>query len=285
MSAATLATHTSTRPSEAADWFASWFDSPHYHRLYAHRDVAEASRFLDRLIESGYLTAGAHVLDLGCGAGRHSRYLASKGFDVTGLDLSEESLNKARLNAGENVRFVRQDMRLPFHGRFGHVLNLFTSFGYFADPADNLSVLHNIAGVLEPDGTLVLDYLNVRYAERHLKGDEVIERDSTTFRISRWSDECAIFKRILIEDGPAPAHELVERVAKLTLADFRFTFGLCGLTLETTFGDYELGPYDENVSPRLVLIARRAAPAAGRTLTPREVPAYAADGFRRHAQV
>jgi len=57
---------------ERSEWFASWFDSSHYHKLYAHRDETEAARFLDELIARLRPRHGARVLDLGCGAGRHS---------------------------------------------------------------------------------------------------------------------------------------------------------------------------------------------------------------------
>src|SRR5262245_33291338 len=124
------------RTDIAPEWFTTWFDSEHYHRLYANRTSGEAAHLIDRLIERRHLSCGGTVLDLGCGSGRHSRYLSEKGFDVTGLDLSAESLALARRYEGENLRFVRQDMRLPFRtGPFDHVLNLFTSFGYFDDPA------------------------------------------------------------------------------------------------------------------------------------------------------
>jgi 2-polyprenyl-3-methyl-5-hydroxy-6-metoxy-1,4-benzoquinol methylase len=94
MIATATATHTSatSAPSANLEWFASWFDSEHYHRLYAHRDEREASRFIDRLIARLRPATGADVLDLGCGSGRHATRLASHGLRVTGLDLSAESL-------------------------------------------------------------------------------------------------------------------------------------------------------------------------------------------------
>ena len=61
-----------------AEWFASWFDSPHYHRLYAHRNVAEAAGFIDALVDRLRPRAGARMLDLGCGAGRHAIHLAEE---------------------------------------------------------------------------------------------------------------------------------------------------------------------------------------------------------------
>jgi len=279
MNAATITTH-SRRES---DWFASWFDSAHYHRLYTHRSDAEAARFVDALIDRGHLTARASVLDLGCGAGRHARHLASKGFDVTGLDLSEESLRVARLDEGPGLRFVRQDMRLPFgDGRFDHVLNLFTSFGYFDGVDDDLTVLQNIAASLRPGGSVVIDYLNVVEAERRLKPAEETERDGVVYRISRWADGRHIFKRIAVREGGAAPIAFVERVAKLRFEDFRFLFALCGLEMGETYGDYALAPFDLSSSPRLIVTGRKpagAGSAAG------EVLADAADRLGRHPEI
>ena len=149
---------TTTTAQREPEWFASWFDSAHYQTLYAHRSQAEAARFIDALIARKTLTAGAAVLDLGCGAGRHARYLAAQGFDVTGLDLSEESLRLARGGESATLRFVRQDMRQRFgDGQFDHVVNLFTSFGYFDDLGDHLTVIDNIASSLRPAGSVVID--------------------------------------------------------------------------------------------------------------------------------
>lgn len=273
---------TAIQPSAKPEWFASWFDSEHYHRLYSHRDDREAVSFIDRLIARLRPVPGADVLDLGCGSGRHARRLASHGLNVTGLDLSAESLTLARARASATAaidastpRFVRQDMRQPFgDAAFDHVFNLFTSFGYFEDPADHLAVVRNMAAALRAGGTLALDYLNVRHAERWLTPEEIIRRDRVTYRISRWSDSEAIHKRIII--GAAGPMEHVERVAKLTLEDFRFLFALSGLEVEEIYGNYQLAPFDVESSPRLIIVARRPA---------REVLPDAAHGLGRHAQI
>src|SRR5262245_58494236 len=262
-----------------AEWFASWFDSEHYHRLYVHRGDEEAAGFVDALIARHLLQAGASVLDLGCGTGRHSKRLASKGFDVTGVDLSAESLRVAKANENANLRFTRQDMRLPFGSRaFDCVVNLFTSFGYFEDPADNLTVVRNVAESLKPGGTFILDYMNVQYAESHLTGDEATEREGVSYHISRWTDAEHVFKRIAIDDHRSQPLEWTERVAKLGLEDFRFMLALCDLTIEATFGDYQLSPFDADASPRLILVARKTA-IERRALPARKLPADAADRF------
>src|SRR5215470_17435408 len=238
-------------PTEQPQWYESWFDSPHYQALYVHRDVHEAAGFVSRLLERLPLESGANILDLGCGTGRHARQLASHGLRVLGLDLSAESIRLARLHETRDLRFRRQDMRLPFGMEtFDAVFNLFTSFGYFEDPAEHLAVVEHIARALKPGGWLVLDYLNVVVAERGLVHEEVIERDGLSFHVARWANAEHLFKQIEIDDGAA-RRVFVERVAKFTINDFRFLFGICGLRIDATFGDYQLAPWDKNSSPRL----------------------------------
>jgi SAM-dependent methyltransferase len=247
------------RSTNPVPWYESWFDSPHYQTLYAHRDAGEAAAFIDRLLTRLPLAPGSRVLDLDCGTGRHARQLAAHGHSVLGVDLSSASIHAAKQHETHALWFRRQDMRLPLGVRaFDAVFNLFTSFGYFEDPADDLAVVENIVRALTPRGWLVLDYLNARVAERDLRTSEILERDGTVFQINRWADATHLFKRIEIVAG-GPPRVFVERVAKFTLADFRFLFELCGLRLEATYGDYHLAPFEEDSSPRLVLIARKAS--------------------------
>jgi SAM-dependent methyltransferase len=266
-----------------AEWFSTWFDSPHYHRLYADRNDAEAAGFTDALIGRLRPRPGARVLDLGCGAGRHARRLASKGFDITGIDLSASSIAEAKKAERPHLRFRRQDMRLPFGNlTFDYVFNFFTSFGYFEDEGDHQTVARNMAAALKKGGRLVLDYLNVRYADANLMPREEKTVDGICYRITRWVDRGFFFKRIVMDDGKvgAPAQH-VEQVARFTLGDFERMLGAYGLTIEQVYGNYQLGPYDTCTSPRLILVARKVAG----DLLPRQVFADTADGLGRHAEV
>ena len=246
----------------ATEWFATWFDSPHYHRLYAHRDVAEAAAFVDGLIARLNPAAGARMLDLGCGAGRHARRLADFGFDVTGLDLSADSIRLANANAHERLRFARHDMREPFGvERFDYVLNLFTSFGYFDTAEEHLAVVRNVSTSLKPGGVFVLDYLNVKLAEAQLTPYETIERGSVRYAISRRSDAWHIFKAITVEQDGATSLAYEERVARFSREDITLMLALYGLTVETVSGDYALRPFDVETSPRLIVIARKTGTA------------------------
>ncbi len=273
MTPALLEQHT----APATEWFASWFDSPYYHKLYAYRDDAEAQRFIDALVAYLHPRAGADMLDLGCGAGRHSRQLAAHGFHVTGLDLAASSIRQAQQLEQPDLRFRRHDMRVPFGAEvFDYVFNFFTSFGYFADPFEHLVVVSNIAEALRPGGRLVLDYLNVAPAEARLTPTETKVIEGVTYRLSRWTDPREFHKQIVVDDPSARRPlRFEERVAKLRLADFETMFGCYGLTIERVFGDYQLGAFDVKTSPRVILVAKKdeSAPA----LLPLESAPHAAE--------
>src|SRR5438067_3442621 len=117
-----------SRPTER-DWFEDWFGEE-YLAVYPHRDRREADVVVSFLRDRLAGKSVERVLDLACGAGRHSRALG-KLWWTTGFDLSEALLRVARREA-KDACYVRGDMRLlPFRtGSFSLVVNLFTSFGY-----------------------------------------------------------------------------------------------------------------------------------------------------------
>lgn len=141
----------------AGDWWASYFDAKYLQEYEPIFSAAEDRRDVARLIELLRLPVGARILDVPCGQGRHARLLAEAGFDVVGLDYSKHLLDLAT-SAGPGVRYLRGDMRrLPaqWTGRFDAVLNLFTSFGFFLDPNDDVKVVREFARVMAPGGVLV----------------------------------------------------------------------------------------------------------------------------------
>lgn len=141
------------------DWWETYFDADYLLEFEPLFEETINREQVTRLLEVLELPDGARILDCPCGQGRHAHLLAEAGFDVTGLDYSAPLLRIARARGtGKRLRYTRGDMRgLPaeWTGRFAAVLNLFTSFGFFADPADDARVIREFARVLEPGGRLV----------------------------------------------------------------------------------------------------------------------------------
>lgn len=242
-------------------WFKEWFNSPYYSGLYAHRDHKEAAAFIDRLVGHLNPAPGSRMIDVGCGKGRHALQLASKGFDVTGIDLSEESISEAKRHETDNLHFYVHDMRRPcWINYFDYAFNFFTSFGYFETNREHDDAMRNMAFSLRRGGIIVIDYLNVSFAEAHLKPNSELEKDECHYVIRRYSDEKHFIKEIIVTDKKAGrSFTFFEKVAKFRRDDFANMMAKGGLKIVETFGDYSLEPFDEINSGRLILIAKRSS--------------------------
>lgn len=238
---------------EKNTWFASWFDSPYYHILYKDRDYAEAQVFMDNITQYLNLPDDAKILDLACGKGRHSIYLNELGYDVTGADLSENSIAEASKHSNEKLHFEVHDMRVPFEQKFDAVFNLFTSFGYFENDADNLTTLKAIQESLSEYGFAVIDFMNVQHVIENLVPEEVKTVEGIDFHIKRYVIDNHIYKEIDFEDNGEKFH-FTEKVQALTLQDFEGMMEEAGIYLLDTFGDYKLKKFFKNESERLIMV-------------------------------
>jgi SAM-dependent methyltransferase len=240
--------------SEEADWFEAWFGED-YLRIYQHRDETEAEHVVDliaRFLEGHDVRS---VLDLGCGAGRHSRALCERWLTV-GLDLSAALLKIARREMPD-APYVRADMReLPFAPEsFDLVVNLFTSFGYFEDDLENERVLVRVCDALRRGGTLVIDFLNASQVRSDLVPyDERVEHGITIEQTRSISpDDRFVEKTIRLRER---GKEYIERVRLLTPRDLERMLDVAGFAVVARIGDYAGAPWSET-SPRAILFASR----------------------------
>ncbi|WP_121749940.1 class I SAM-dependent methyltransferase [Streptomyces sp. E2N166] len=209
------------------------------------------------------LPGGSRVLDLCCGPGVFTVPLARRGHRVTGVDLSPAMLDRARkrsADAGADVTYVQADAReYEAPGGFDVVLNMFTSFGYFEDPADNARVLRTMYTCLAPGGTLVLD----------LAGKELLARRVTPPKVVRRGDDLMVQTDSVLDEWARLRSEWVlvrgDRVTRATLTWFVYSAvelrrmaEEAGFGRVEVFGGFDGRPYDENAE-RLVLQAVREA--------------------------
>lgn len=234
-------------------WYASWFDTPFYHILYADRDETEAQCFMDTLTHYLNLPENGKILDLACGKGRHSMYLNTLGYDVTGVDLSENSIAYAKQFENETLHFEVHDMCQPFHQKFDAVFNLFTSFGYFENDENNLNTIKAIKEDLNDYGFGVIDFMNSNYVIQNLVSEEVKVIQNIKFNIKRYVKDGYIFKDIQFSYKDQE-YNFQERVKAFNLKDFESLFEQADVYLLDVFGDYKLHKFEKNSSERLVMI-------------------------------
>ncbi len=241
------------------EWFKEWFNSPYYHELYCKHDDDEALQFINKLLAFLLPSQDSLMIDVACGKGRHARVLAAKGYDVTGIDLSPNSIAEAKKYETKNLHFFVHDMRLPFWiNYFDYAFNFYTSFGYFNTKREHENSLRTIMQSLKPNGIFVLDYLNFIYAHDHFAPSFNINKGDINFQITKWFDEKNFYKKIIVTDKAL--HEPVifdERIAKYSLEDITEMLTGKQMQVQQVFGDYLLNDYDKNKSPRMIVVAKK----------------------------
>lgn len=243
-------------------WFEEWFDSPLYEKLYAYRNKNEANKLADLIEREIPASDFPHILDLGCGRGRHSITLAERGYSVLGIDLSKEVIKKASDIARErglkNLHFEVGDMRRPLDKKFDAVVNLFTSFGYFLRDNENARVIKSVETMLDESGVFILDYLNAYKVSENLIPEENEEFQDLMVHIQREIRGNMVYKHIRFtgEDINKPI-EYHERVKLYELDWFKNVFEEYGFELITVYGSYDGETFDKEKSPRLLMVARK----------------------------
>jgi SAM-dependent methyltransferase len=222
------------------------------------RDRQEVARLID-LLE---LPSGSRVLDCPCGQGRHAHLLAEAGFDVDGLDYSEELLAVAKKRGtARTLRYTQGDMRaLParWTGRFSAVVNLFTSFGFFDLPDDDLRVLEEFARVLEPRGVLIWhggsrDGVMTKFLAR----DWWSTADGTMFGQERSFDPLSGFLSITSTwRGPKGEGERSHRIRLYSASELANRMREFGLIVEQAYDGWTDRPLTRR-SSEMLLVARK----------------------------
>lgn len=253
------------------NWYKSWFNTKDYLDLYKHRDSHDALKIVSLIFDNIELPKGSNVLDLACGAGRHSVLFAKKGLMVTGIDLSAFLIKQAKIhlekdyiNFRDKLKFEIRDMRDIKHvNEFDLVVNLFSSFGYFRDDNENEKVIKSISKALKPRAYFVIDFLNsVRLINKLVPYD--IKRSGGKYIVQvRKILDGFVEKEILIfrNSGGSSEYPLLnhfnERIKLYSLEDFREMFSKSGLKIMHTFGNYDGSAFVKNSSERLIIFAQK----------------------------
>ncbi len=247
----------SAQSTGEGEWFREAFDRL-YPLIYRHRDDASASREVEGLLDVLELRGDERVLDAACGNGRHLVAILGRGLDGFGFDLSPVLIARAGRRTELAGRVVRADIRrVPFRPAFDLVVNLFTSFGYFASEAENLDALRQLAGCLRPGGRLVIDHVNRRHLERNLTPEDTRQIDGLVLRNRRRIENDRIVKRTTVTHRDGTTDELVESVRLYEPEAFAALFEAAGLDVDRMMGGYDGEPLAED-RPRLIVIGSRA---------------------------
>jgi SAM-dependent methyltransferase len=140
------------------------FDSDYsssYDLLYESKDYEAECDLIEKIIQEHCKTPVNSILDLGCGTGNHSIRLAQRGYQITGVDLSEDMLEIARnkaLKTGLNCDFFHSDLReFSDHKKYDVIIMMFAVLGYQIENIDVLKALNTVRKHLKKGGIFICD--------------------------------------------------------------------------------------------------------------------------------
>ncbi len=228
-------------------WYVEFFRGD-YQKLYSfepERSAREAA-FARRVLA---LPAGARVLDLCCGSGRHLRELGAVGVDLQLASLRGLPAACAEMRA------------LPFRsGAFDGVVGLFSSFGYLETDEEDLRVLREVTRVLRRRGALLLDLLNREHALAGFAPSvQRVEEDGTLIAEQRCFDEMSsrLTTAFVVISPSGERTDSVGHTLRLyTLTELSRMLDAEGLSVEAVYGGFAGEEYSLE-SVRMIALARR----------------------------
>lgn len=245
-------------------WYVELFRDGFYQRWASTDRFLEAEAEADFIVEALALPAGASILDLACGEGRHTIALARRGYCMTGLDLTALHLRLARLaakEAGVRVRWRRADMRdIPWQGEFDAVMSMFTAFGYLESDDEDFKVLAGVARALKSGGRFLLDVVNRERLVRFWQWQGWYEREDGGVCLEDRSFDLAAGRqrvRILSIDSHGARDERHIDLRLYTLTELAKMLSRAGLEVRRTWGAFDGREYGLD-SRRMIVLAEKA---------------------------
>ncbi len=243
-----------------AEWFKDWFNTEEYLDVYRHRNEDDAKKLVDLILSKVNISHGSKVLDMACGAGRHSIIFAQYGFKVTAVDLSEKLIKVAKKTAAEsnvNVNFIESDLReFAISEKFDLIVNLFTSFGYFEKDIENIKIIKTAFNHLKENGFFILDFFNQGYVEKNLKQKSVDIIPGGLITQERRIENSRIKKLITINKYDVE-QKFIESVRMFKPEELISAVVSAGFKVYEILGDFDGNTFNFSSSPRVILIVQK----------------------------
>lgn len=242
-----------------------WFEEEEFWERYApimfdEARWAEVPAVVDGLAKLTGVGPASRVLDLCCGLGRVSLELAARGYATTGVDITRSYLRAAQESCddgGLSVELVCEDARRFVRpSSFDLAVNLYFSFGYFEDPADDSLLARNVRASLVSGGAFVIETVGKEIAMRDFTDGEWFDREGYTVLteftpVDSWA---GIRNRwILIKGAERIERSFVQRLYSAT--ELRRLLLDAGFSSVEVYGDWDGSPYDQKARV-LITVAR-----------------------------
>lgn len=247
------------------EWWKRIFNTSLYFELYEAQDTELAKTQVEQVLALLDLSPPARILDVPCGYGRHSVELARRGFAVTGVDISEVQLDRAKEKAAAaevSVDFHLTDARaLSFEAEFDAAINMFLSFGLFETDEEHLAMLAGIGRALTPGGRFLMDFWN-REHEIQAFDRWVVERTGDVFEVEEWEFDHLKGRlnwtnHALFTDGRRESW--FHSIRAYTVVEMKQLFEQAGFQLDAVYGSLAGAPYSIDAEAAIFLATKQSS--------------------------
>jgi len=244
------------------NWFSDeWFWKTFGPIMFDEQRMQKSLYEVQKIMKLCALKNGSSVFDCCCGMGRHSLELAAEGCSVTGVDLSRTYLDLAEEEAQRrslNVNFIHQDIReINYSEDFDTVINMFTSFGYFEDPDEDLTLLKKLHQALKPGGSLFMEMTGKEILARDFEERTWFEREGIKILLEysvdlNWTELCN--RWLFFKDDKMTEYSFSHRI--FSASEISNLLWQAGFETIEIYGGFEQQPYDHRAE-NLILLARK----------------------------
>ncbi|QEN07442.1 class I SAM-dependent methyltransferase [Oceanispirochaeta crateris] len=245
-------------------WFSDeWFWKTYGPIMFDDQRLKNSVYEVERIMELCGIKKNDNVLDCCCGLGRHSLELAQKGCRVSGLDLSQGYLDLAKAEAEKRslkVDFIHKDARtIDYENQFDAIINMFTSFGYFDDPDEDLELLRKLHRALKPGASLFMEMMGKEILARDFEERTWFEREGIKIMLEysvdlNWTELCN--RWLFYKDDVMTEYSFSHRI--FSASEMAAMLWKAGFSTIEIFGSFEKDLYDHNAK-NLILIAHKDA--------------------------
>ena len=240
--------------------------APFYDAINADINYSEWADFIEKILLKECKSRPELMLDLGCGTGKMTLELASRGYDMTGIDISPEMLDIAREQAennGYDILWLSQDMReFELYGTVDAAVSCLDCINHLTKPSDVKKTFDLMHNYLIPDGIFVFD-INGRAKFENIYADRsyVMEEEGGVCIWQNYYDKktklCDFYITLFEEcsDGRYERYDEEQRERMYTLSEMKKMLCNSGFEFIGAYSDFDFNEATDNCE-RIYIAAR-----------------------------
>jgi len=256
-----------------SEWIGPTFDQKNslYERIFL-PSMIDTEKEIDYLINFAQITQKDRIIDIACGTGRHVLAFNRRGFSADGVDISDNSIKKAKTEANSlsgslhKPKFYVADVRnLPtgkprIKRKYDIATCMFSSFGYYEDDSQQTIFLEGIRHVLKFHSLLLLDLPNKDYILSNFAEESAYEKDKLEVKVRRKFDSLLSRVETITEISEEDDREVINIAMNIyTYREITDLLLRSGFSVEKIVSGFDGKSFDvqDSNNKRMIILARK----------------------------